>query len=116
MIIQDDNTRRVQWKLGKVESLIEGKDGAVRGAVVLKITTKHGRSILLRRPIQKLYPLEQFSRENENTIQESGQEGIQNTTPDETIEDNQRGNARPKRASALRAEQERRTLIKTKRL
>ena len=42
VVIHDEKVRRVQWKLGRVEKLIEGKDGAIRGAVARKLTDKTG--------------------------------------------------------------------------
>ena len=59
VIIHDENKRRAFWNLGKVEQLIICKDHAVRGAVVRKITSKHGRPTMPRRPLQRLYSLEQ---------------------------------------------------------
>ena len=50
--MQNDK-KRGMWKLGKVESLIIGKDGKARAANV-----KTESKTLLKRPIQKLYPLE----------------------------------------------------------
>ena len=57
-VIHEENVRRVKWKLGRIEKLIEGKDGAIRGAVVRKLTDKGGKCTEIRRPIQKLYPVE----------------------------------------------------------
>ena len=42
VVIHDEKVRRVQWKLGRVEKLIQGKDGAIRGAVARKLTDKTG--------------------------------------------------------------------------
>ena len=47
-----DNSKRIRWKLGVVQSIIEGKDGAVRVAMV---RTNSG---ITNRPVTKLYPLE----------------------------------------------------------
>ena len=46
------NSKRIRWKLGVVQSIIEGKDGAVRVAMV---RTNSG---ITNRPVTKLYPLE----------------------------------------------------------
>ena len=43
--------------MAKVESLITGKDGVVRGAV-LKVGSKSSPPTTLQRPLQLLYPLE----------------------------------------------------------
>ena len=53
IILVENDKKRGHWKLGKIESLIIGKDGKARAAVV-----KTDKKKLIRRPIQKLYPLE----------------------------------------------------------
>eukprot|EP00794_Sanderia_malayensis_P018484 gene18484-biopygen15573 len=53
---QDDNKKRIEWKLGFVEELIAGKDGEVRG-VSIRVSNK-GKTQNLYRPVQKVYPLE----------------------------------------------------------
>ena len=58
VLIQDD-TPRIDWKLAVVEELIEGKDGLVRAA---HIRTAQGRT---NRPISKLCPLEVSSDESQ---------------------------------------------------
>jgi len=57
VVIHDEQLPRGLWKLGKVESLMKGHDGQVRG-VTLKTTSKDGQRISLNRPVQRLYPLE----------------------------------------------------------
>lgn len=44
------------WRLGRVEGVITSSDGGVRGARI-RVRSKKGRSTVLRRPIQLLYPL-----------------------------------------------------------
>ena len=56
VLIKDDASKRNCWKKGKVEQLIPGADGRVRGAVLRTITS--GRVSYIRRPVQKLIPLE----------------------------------------------------------
>ena len=58
VLIQDD-TLYIDWKLAVVEELIEGKDGLVRAA---HIRTAQGRT---NRPISKLCPLEMSSDESQ---------------------------------------------------
>ena len=58
VLIQDD-TPRIDWKLAVVEELIEGRDGLVRAA---HIRTAQGRT---NRPISKLCPLEVSSDESQ---------------------------------------------------
>ena len=45
-----------------VRELIDSSDGEVRGACV-RVISKTGRPVLLRRPVQHLYPLEVSSSE-----------------------------------------------------
>ena len=55
--VAEEGVSRGKWRLGKVEELITGKDGEIRGAKV-KVLTKKGKPMYLNRPVQKLYPLE----------------------------------------------------------
>ena len=57
VIVHDENHPRGLWKLGKVEELMPGADGNVRGAFV-RVHAGGKRSGILKRPIQRLYPLE----------------------------------------------------------
>lgn len=47
----------VSWKLARVEDLITGSDGQVRGACI-RVGSADNQSTLLRRPVHLLYPLE----------------------------------------------------------
>ena len=55
VLIQDDNVKRGQWKVGVIEDLITGKDGIIRGA---KVRKAGGKNETLNRSILKLFPLE----------------------------------------------------------
>ena len=55
--VAEEGVSRGKWRLGKVKELIPGKDGEITGAKV-KVLTKKGRPMYLKRPVQKLYPLE----------------------------------------------------------
>ena len=55
--IHDENLPRRNWRLGEITELIESKDGCERGAV-LRVASKKGKHLKLRKPIQKLVPLE----------------------------------------------------------
>lgn len=57
VLIHDDSLPRSNWRLGEVTELIESRDGCIRGAV-LRVASKRGKHLTLRRPIQKLFPLE----------------------------------------------------------
>ena len=77
----EDNLPRSQWRLGRVEQLIPGADNCVRTAVI-KVITKRGRPMTVKRPVQKLFPLKIV-------------------THDEQLQDEAR---RPRRAAAINAD------------
>ena len=53
VIIYDEKQPRHLWRIGKVEKLIIGTDGKIRGAEI-----KSGKTgVIVRRPVNKLYPL-----------------------------------------------------------
>ena len=62
VIVHDEHLPRGLWKLGKIKTVMKGRDGQIRGATV-KMANKDGREVLLSRPIQLLYPLEVRSQE-----------------------------------------------------
>ena len=62
VVVHNEHLPHGLWKLGKIVSVMKGRDNLVRGATV-KIGTKDGRRMVLNRPIQLLYPLEVQSQE-----------------------------------------------------
>ncbi|XP_028416058.1 uncharacterized protein LOC114539642 [Dendronephthya gigantea] len=64
VVVYGEGEKRGKWKLGKVEQLILGNDSEVRGAK-LRIAGK-GKPVYLKRPVQKLYPLEIQARPGGN--------------------------------------------------
>ena len=47
------------WRLGKVETIIQGKDKHVRGAsATVKVVSPNGKSTVINRPLSKFYPVE----------------------------------------------------------
>lgn len=57
VIVHNDAHPRGLWKLGKVENLITGADGHIRGAVV-RVLSSGRNTTMLKRPVQRLYTLE----------------------------------------------------------
>ena len=49
--------KRRHWKVGKVLTIIRGKDDVIRGALVQIFNEKNGKETI-NRPLQKLYPSE----------------------------------------------------------
>ena len=56
-MIHDENLPRLNWRLGEVTELIESRDNCERGSLLL-VVSKKGKHVKLRRPIEKLVPLE----------------------------------------------------------
>ena len=54
VIVYEEKQPRNKWKLGRIDSLIKGTDGQIRGANVMMGKTKN----LISRPVNKLYPIE----------------------------------------------------------
>ena len=54
VLIEEDKVPRFCWRMGLVERLINGKDGAARGAV-MRVSKTHRE---ISRPVNKLYPIE----------------------------------------------------------
>ena len=64
--IHADKTPRQQWRMGEVEKLLRGRDDVVRAAEVVTVDSSL-RQVRLKRPVQKLYPLEVNARD-EDTV------------------------------------------------
>jgi hypothetical protein len=75
VVIHEDDKRRCLWKIGRVEELITGRDEQIRAAIV-RVGSSQGRSKLLNRPVQKLYPIEIYDRS-----ELSDGDSAENTTP-----------------------------------
>uniref|UniRef100_A0A1X7UPV8 DUF5641 domain-containing protein n=1 Tax=Amphimedon queenslandica TaxID=400682 RepID=A0A1X7UPV8_AMPQE len=106
----NNEKRRGFWNLGKIEDTIVGADREIRCAVV-RVFTGETRSKLLKRPIQKLFPLE--VNENDNLIPDSQDQDptedidlAENDNIDEPtmpINNQESGQRRSKRAAAITA-------------
>ena len=57
VLIQEENVKRLNWPIAVIESLLKGKDGNVRAAIV-RMFNKAGRLATTRRAVQRLYPVE----------------------------------------------------------
>ncbi|GFS30481.1 uncharacterized protein NPIL_49611 [Nephila pilipes] len=68
VLIGDDNNKRLFWPLAKIIELIKGSDGKIR---TVKLKTQHGTVL---RPIQRIYPLEIYSKSKESVDGELGGE------------------------------------------
>ena len=60
VVIIHDDTPRGMWRLGLVKEKLQGRDGECRGAIV----SGQGPSSFMRRPLQRLFPLEVCQQDN----------------------------------------------------
>ena len=81
VLIHEEGVKRNKWKLGKIEEVIAGADGIVRGANVK--TCHKGKIGHIKRPLQKLYPLEISSPCTEGQILGDNSENIENVIQEE---------------------------------
>ena len=71
LIKEDKFVPRGQWRKGRVEHVIQGKDGMILGAS-LRVYLKDGKTIILKRPFQKLVLFEiQAAVKQENKQEET---------------------------------------------
>ena len=99
VLVHDEALPRGFWKLGRIQSVIVGVDGQARAATV-KLMSKNGRSTLtLNRPLQRLYPLE-IKHEPTDT-------STTTSAPDVHHEPQDAPNPRPRRAAAIRCQEQR---------
>ena len=115
VLLEDDNSKRLQWKMGIIQNVIFGKDGQVRGVEVR--TINHGKPQILCGPIQTIYPLEVSihyvsgsdgqieSIEQRSQKSEMGKEGKESNESEEKIEvqSMRREDTRPQRIAACNA-------------
>ena len=78
VIIHDEDLPRSFWRLGRIRTLIVGRDEQTRGATV-GVVGKNRRFSSLNRPLQRLYPLE-TNRTTAVADSPPGTEGVQTTT------------------------------------
>ena len=57
-VIEEEQSYREMWKLRKVQDVYPAGDGLIRGATNDRSCLKQGERKCLRRPLQKLFPLE----------------------------------------------------------
>lgn len=99
VLIYDEDKPRLLWKLGKVETVMEGADGAVRGASVR--VKAGGKYAVLNRPVQHLIPLEV------NADRDVGSNLPAELPPSEEPVNNESGSheivGRPQRSASLKA-------------
>ena len=66
VIVHEENTPRQCWKLGRITEVHRSTDKVIRG-ITLKVVTKSGKVHKLRRPVQKIFPLEFLDKPEQTT-------------------------------------------------
>lgn len=95
VILKNENTSRMYWKLARVENLLRSKDKIVRSAEVRVLSNDNKRTVVLRRPIQHLIPLE---------VQDTS--AVQDTSEVQDMREEVKGqvDTRPRRKAAVNGE------------
>ena len=107
--VKGKNLPRGRWIAGKIEKLIESKDKQVRGAVV-KVCMKGKRPMMIRRPVQHLYPLEfQETKDRKPDYLPGGENIIEKNIPEGDSEKAETGRVDgvrrlPRRAAAIHSD------------
>ena len=73
-----ENVKRDKWRVGRIESLVTGRDQEVGGARVKVTTRETGMTVYLKRPLQKLYPIELGESERKDNRVENEVNGYDN--------------------------------------
>ena len=84
VILKNDSSKRLFWKLAIVQELLTGNDRRVRAAV-MKVTDDQNKTRLLRRSMQHLIPIE--VKETESLRSSQPAEEVEETPPP-TLTDN----------------------------
>ncbi|CAB3977862.1 Hypothetical predicted protein [Paramuricea clavata] len=77
VILKNESTKRLFWKIAMVEELIRSIDGVVRSAKIRVLNSETRKPIIIRRPIQHLIPLEirsKFGNEHEEDLVDVNEE------------------------------------------
>jgi len=105
MLLRDDSKPRGFWSLVRIENLIRGADGLVRGATI-RVPSRGKKTTTLRRPVTHLYPLEidcsqEVEGDADKTLNRSDQ--IETSVVPSVPRDTQLSTRPPGRAAAQKA-------------
>ena len=113
VILKNESTKRLFWKIAKVEELIRSIDGVVRSAKIRVLNSETRKPIIIQRPIQHLIPLEirsKFGIEDEEELVDVNEEssGTQDLSTEPLDSDVKTAvvekKNRPKRKAAVQGE------------
>ena len=98
VILKNDTSNRMFWKLAKVEELLPGKDGNIRAAII-KVSNADRNPRLLKRSVKHLFPLEVNNNDDIDRTEES--EAEPTCVPPVCDTPNTSANTRPRRNAAM---------------
>ncbi|XP_022778270.1 uncharacterized protein LOC111319803 [Stylophora pistillata] len=101
VILKNDTSNRMFWKLAKVDELLPGKDGNIRAAIIDVSSADH-IPCLLKRSVKHLFPLELNSNDAINQIEEYRAEPMSGSPVRDTP--NTSANTTPCHNAAMRGE------------
>jgi hypothetical protein len=78
VLVYEENVKRGKWRVGRIESLVTGRDQEVRGERVKVNTRETGRTVYLNIPLEKLYPIELGESERKDNKVENEVNGYEN--------------------------------------
>lgn len=110
VIVHDVSMPRGLWKLGRVQQLIVGQDGHVRGATV-RVVSRDRQHVLLRRPLRLLYLLEVGDDVAPSNDQDESTQVSTSAEDEVNPQESLSPPGRPQRTAAKRAEECRRIWI-----
>ena len=67
VILKQESSNRMFWKLAKVEELLPGRDGTVRSAIV-KVANTDKNPCFMRRSVKHLFPIEVNAKLDEDEV------------------------------------------------
>lgn len=105
VVIHSDNQARGQWKLGRVEELLTSPDGQHRAAV-LRVAGQGRTAKRLRRPVQRLYPVEMsiaVTEPENSSVPSRGGSGDETAPPPDSVEPIAEPESTPPRRYSKRA-------------
>ena len=111
VVVHDENLPRGFWRLGRIEEVISGRDGKIRGATV-RLASRNRQKTLLHRPIQLLYPLEIHDAHSDSSARPTGESQTSSQILTDTEPRQEEGaRRRSKRISANSSDDRRRALL-----
>ena len=115
VIVHNETLTHGLWKLGRIQELLTGHDGLPRGALV-RVASRDRQYILLKRPLQLLYPLEIREAEmlkvmSEDTSVFCHDGPISDPVDESDVSTSEEPERRSVRAAAKRANEERKIWI-----